>query len=150
MPQTFDEPFGVVPGNERRDDRAGLLEAREASQVRALLLSGAHEALGHAVPLRFTDVGGCERDPQPLHLVDPRVGDVLGPPVTAHPQAARDILAEPAEGVPDALADRFERGPAIAELRHVPAEQLVGVKIDCAEEPAPALSLSVEAGAIGP
>src|SRR5215471_18063947 len=119
-------------------------------QVHALLLERAHEAFGHAVTLRFADVGRCDRDAQPLHLIDPRVGDVLGAPVTAHPQAARDVLAEPAEGVPDALADRFERGPAIAELRHVPAEQLVGVMIDRAEEPAPALTLSVEAGAIGP
>jgi len=39
----------------------------------------------------------------------------------------------------DALAERLERGPAITELRGVPAHEFVYAVIDGAEEPAPAV-----------
>ena len=40
---------------------------------------------------------------------------------------------------PDALADRLQRRPAIALLRHVPADDVRSAVVDGPEEPAPAL-----------
>jgi len=53
------------------------------------------------------------------------------------------------EGLPHALPNRLERGPAIAELGDVPAEQLIGVMVDGPEEPAPAVFLSIEPRGVG-
>src|SRR5262249_57793074 len=87
---------------------------------------------------------------EPLHLVDPRIGNVLRAPVTSNRQAAGDIFSELAESVPHALANRLERRPPIAQLRRVPAHLFVQVVIDRAEEPAPAVALRIEARRIGP
>ena len=118
-------------------------------QVDALLLERAHEALGDPVALRFPDVRRRDRAPEPLHLVDPRVGDVLRAPVAPERQAPRHVLAEPPEGVADALANGLERRPAIAELGRVPADDFVEMVIDRAEEPAPPVLLGIEARRIG-
>src|SRR5262249_8410687 len=144
MAEALDEPLGVVPRNERRDDRARLLEGLEVMEVHALFFERAHEAFGHAVALGLPDVGRRDRDARPLHLVDPGIGDVLGAPVTPHLQPPGDVLAESAEGVADALADRFQGGPAIAPLHDMPAEQFVSVVVDRSKEPAPAFALRVE------
>src|SRR5215831_9124098 len=88
--------------------------------------------------------------PSTLHLVDPGVGDVLWSPVTPDGQAPRHILAEPSERVTDPLAQRLERRPSITDLRHVPADYFSEMVIDRAEEPAPAVLLGVEPGAIRP
>src|SRR4029450_6672905 len=50
-------------------------------------------------------------------------------------------LREAAEHLAHALAERLERGPAIANLRGVPAHELVHTMVDGAEEPAPAIRL---------
>src|SRR4029434_578477 len=47
------------------------------------------------------------------------------------------------------LAQRLERGPAIPDLRGVPAHELVDAVIDGAEEPAPAVLLGIEARRVG-
>lgn len=70
--QSFDEPLPVVPHDERRDDRPGLLEALEAVEVQALLLERSHEPLDAPVALGLPDVRRRDRDPEPPHLVDPR------------------------------------------------------------------------------
>src|SRR5262245_40030529 len=51
MAEPLDEPFGVVPSDELRDDDVCLLEALELMQIDALLLERAHEPLGDAVAL---------------------------------------------------------------------------------------------------
>src|SRR5215510_1233335 len=150
MAETLDEPLGVVARDEVTDDPVRLLEARELMHVDALLLEGAYEALGDAVALGFANVRGRDRAPPPLHLVDPGVGDVLWTPVTPDRQASGHVFAKLAEGGADALANRLERRPAIAELRRVPADHFVEMMVDRAEEPAPALAFGVEAGRIGP
>src|SRR5262249_19394659 len=149
MAEALDQPLGVVTGDEGADDLLRLLEARELVQVDALLLERAHEALGDAVALRFPDVRRRDRAPQPLHFVDPGVGDVLRAPVTPDGQTARHVLTEPAEGVVDALANRLERRPPIPELRGVPTHDFVEMVIDRPAKPAPALPLGVEPCRIG-
>src|SRR5512146_2756946 len=139
MAEALDEPLGVVARDERADDRARLGQRREAMQVEALLLQRPHEALRHAVALRLADVGRRDRDAEPLHLVDPGVGDVLRAPITAQAEPARDVFAEPPVGLAYALANGFEGRPAIAELRHMPADEVVAVVIDRPKEPAPAI-----------
>ena len=114
IPEALDQPCRVVPLDELSDDPPRLVQALELMQVDALLLEGPHEALGDPVALWFADVGRRDGAAQPLHFVDPGVGDVLRAPVAADRQAAGDILAEPSEGVADALADGFEGGPAVA------------------------------------
>src|SRR5262247_425186 len=128
---------------ESPDDPARFGEALEAMQIEALLLQRSHEALDDAVALRLTDVRRRDRHPEPLHLVDPRIGDVLRTPVAADPEPTRDILRETAEHLTHALAQRLERRPAIADLGGVPADELVHAVIDGAEAPAPAVRLGV-------
>src|SRR5262249_42906602 len=96
MTKSLDEPLGVVARDELADDPARVGETLEAMEVEALLLERPHEALDDAIALRFADVRRRDRHPQPLHLVDPRIGNVLRPPVAADPQAACDILREAA------------------------------------------------------
>src|SRR3989442_7088651 len=149
MAEALDEPCGVVLHDERADDPSRLLKALELVQVDALLLERAHEALGDPVALRFADVRRRDRAPEPLHLVDPGVGDILWAPVAADRQAPRHLFAEASEGMADALANGLQRRPAIAELRRVPADDFVYMVINRAEEPAPAVLFGVEAGRIG-
>src|SRR2546427_7583252 len=139
MAEPLDEPLGVVARDELADDPARLGEILEAMEIEALLLKRAHEPLDHAVALRLAHVRRRDRHPQPLHLVDPRVGNVLGPPVAPDPESARDVLCETTEGVTHALPQRLERGPAITDLRGVPAYEFVDALIEGAEEPSPAV-----------
>src|SRR5499427_8559145 len=149
MAESLDEPLGVVAGDELADDPPRLGETLETMEVEALLLQRAHETLDDAVALRLADVRRRDRHPQPLHLVDPRISDVLRAPVAPDPQATRDSLRKAAEHLTDALAERLERGPAITDLRRVPAHELVHTVVDGAEEPAPAIFLGVEARRVG-
>ena len=54
-------------------------------------------------------------------------------------EAQSDGLAEAAHVGPDALPDRLQRRPAVALLRHVPADDVRYTVVDGPEEPAPAL-----------
>src|SRR5690349_3540995 len=94
MAEALDQPLGVVPCDELTDDLLRLLEARELVQVDALLLERAHEALDDAVALGLAHVGRRDRAPEPLHLVDPGVGDILRPPVAADLEPPGDLFAE--------------------------------------------------------
>src|SRR5262245_63015242 len=106
MAEPLDEPFGVVARDELADDPAGFGKTLEAMQIEALLLERPHEAFDDAVALRLADVRWRDRHPQPLHLVDPRIGDVLRAPVAADPESAGDVFREAAEGVAHTLTDR--------------------------------------------
>src|SRR5215813_11364895 len=79
MAKSLDEPLGVVARDELADEPARVGETLEAMEVEALLLERPHEALDDAIALRFADVRRRDRHPQPLHLVDPRIGNVRGP-----------------------------------------------------------------------
>src|SRR5215831_7011892 len=147
--EPLDEPLAVVAIDELRDHSTGLLERLEAVEVETLLLQGPHEALDDAIAFGLADVRRRDRDPQPLHLVDPRVGDVLRPPVAADREAPGDVLLEVAESMAHPLANGLQGCPAIPELRHVPAQELVDPVVDDPEEPAPPLALGVEARGIG-
>src|SRR5262245_22767290 len=135
MPEPLDEPFGVVARDELADDPARFGKTLEAMEIEALLLARPHESLVDAIAFGLADVRRRDRHPQPLHLVDPRVGDVLRAPVAPNPKAARAVLRETTEHLAHALAERLERGPAIADLRGVPAHELVHAMVDGAEEP---------------
>src|SRR5215831_12601521 len=150
MAKPLDEPFGVVARDKLADDPMRLGETLEAVEIEALLLERAHEPLDDTVALRLADVRRRDRHPQPLHLVDPRIGDILRAPVAPNPKSAGDVLRETAEHVAHALAQWLERRPAIAELRGVPAYELVHAMVDRAEEPAPAVCLGVEPRGVGP
>src|SRR5262245_46619607 len=143
--EPLDEPFVVVAVDERGDHSACLLERLEAVEVEALLLQRPHKALDDAVALGLPNVRRRDRDPQPLHFVDPGIGNVLRAPVATDRQSSGDVLPEGAEGVAHPLADGLQRRPAIAELRHMPAQKLVDPVVDRPEEPAPPLLLGVEA-----
>src|SRR5262249_43165352 len=149
MAKSLDEPLGVVARDELADEPARVGETLEAMEIEALLLERPHEALDDAIALRFADVRGRDRHPQPLHLVDPRIGDVLRAPVAPDPEAAGHVLRKAAEHLAHALTERLERGPAIADLRGVPAHELVHAMVDSAEEPAPAVCLGVEPRGVG-
>src|SRR3990167_2737612 len=138
MAEPLDEPLGVVAGDELPDDPLRFGEILEPMEIDALLLQRPVEPLDDAVALRLADVGGRDRHPEPLHLVDPRIGDVLRAPVTPDPEPARDVLAESAESVAHALPNRFQRRPPVAELGGVPADDVIAVMVDGAEEPTPA------------
>jgi hypothetical protein len=99
MAEALDEPLGIVAGDELADDRTRVGQRREAMQVEALLLQRPHEALRHTVALRLADVRRRDRHPEPLHLVDPGVGDVLRTPVTADLEAPGDVLRKAFEGM---------------------------------------------------
>src|SRR5262249_35779210 len=143
MAESFDQPLGVVARDELADDATRLGETLEAMEIETLLLQRAHEPLDDAIALRLADVRRRDRHPQPLHFVDPRIGDVLRAPVTANPQSAGDVLGEATEHLAHALAQRFERRPAIADFRGVPAHEFVHTVINGPEEPAPAILLGV-------
>ena len=63
-------------------------------------------------------------------IVRPGIRDVLRPRVAPQAQAAGDVLAKGPHGLAPALANGFKRHPAIAELCHVPADEVVAVVID--------------------
>src|SRR5262245_12989592 len=149
MAESLDEPLGVVARDELADDPTRLGETLEAMEIEALLLERSHKPLDDAIALGLADVRRRDGHPQPLHLVDPGIGDVLGAPVAPDPQAARDVLREVAEHLAHALAERLEGGPAVADLRGVPAHELVHAVVDGAEEPAPAVHLGVEPRRVG-
>src|SRR5215510_6673045 len=113
MAESLDEPLGVVARDELADDPARLGETLEAMEIEALLLERPHEPLDDAIALRLADVRRRDRHPQPLHLVDPGIGDVLRAQVAPNPQSASDVLREAAEHVTHALTQRLQRGPAI-------------------------------------
>src|SRR5262249_31679841 len=94
---------GHVARDELADDPARLGETLEAMEIEALLLERSHEPLDDTIALWFADVRRRDRHPQPLHLVDPRIGDVLRAPVAPDPEAAGDILREAAEHLAYAL-----------------------------------------------
>src|SRR6202171_5928370 len=91
MAEAFNEPRGVVAVDKVRDDPLRLRQALEPVEIDALLLERPHEALDDTVALGLTDVGRRDRDPEPLHLVDPSVGDILRPPVAADLESAGDL-----------------------------------------------------------
>src|SRR4030095_7577564 len=150
MPQALDEPLGVVAGDELSNDPPRLGEMPETIEIEALLLECAHEALDGAVALGLEDVRWRDRHPKPLDLIDPGVGDVLRAPVAPDPKSARHVLRGAPADLADPLAQGLERGPAIANLRGVPADQLGDAMIDGAEEPTPAVPLGIEPGGIRP
>src|SRR5262245_54736441 len=113
MPEPLDEPRSVVADDELADDPPRLGETLEAMEIEALLLECAHEAFNDAVAFGFPDVGRRDGHPQPLHLIDPRIGDVLRPPIAPDPEAPGNVLGEAAEDLADPLAQGLERGPAI-------------------------------------
>src|SRR5215469_12414568 len=125
MVESLDEPLGVVAGDELADDPTRLGETLETMEIEALLLQRAHEALDDAVALGLAHIRRRDRHPQPLHLVDPRIGDVLRAPVAPDPESAGDVLREAAEHLAHTLTEWLERGPAITDLRRVPAHELV-------------------------
>src|SRR5262249_61833910 len=149
MAKSLEARLGVVARDELADEPARVGETLEAMEIEALLLERPHEALDDAIALRFADVRGRDRHPQPLHLVDPRIGDVLRAPVAPDPEAAGHVLRKAAEHLAHALTERLERGPAIADLPGVPAHELVHAMVDGAEEPAPAGFLGVKAPRVG-
>src|SRR5215472_5405540 len=149
MAESLDEPLGVVARDELADEPVRLRETLEAMEIEALLLERAHEPFDDAIALGLANVRRRDRHPQPLHLVDPRIGDVLRAPVAPNPQPAGDVLREAAEHLAHALAERLERGPAITDLRGVPAYELVHAVVDGAEEPAPAMRFGVEPCRVG-
>src|SRR5262245_33515315 len=110
MAESFDQPLGVVARDELADDPARLGETLKAMEIEPLLLDSPHQARDDSLALRLADVRRRDRHPQPLHLVDPRIGDVLRAPVASNPQAAGDVLREAAEHLTHALAQRLKAG----------------------------------------
>src|SRR5262245_58204903 len=100
-----------------------------------------------------------KRSATPLHSGSPTYdGEIVHPShFTSLSQASATccgppghVLGEGPEGMADTLGNGFEGCPPIAQLGRVPADDLVQVVIDGAEEPAPAVGLGVAAGRVGP
>src|SRR5207237_9035479 len=124
MAEPLDEPLGVVARDELADDPPRLGETLEAMEIEALLLQRSHKALDDTIALRRADVRRRDGHPEPLHLVDPRIGDVLRAPVAPDPEPAGDVLRDTAEHLPHALPQRLGRGPAPAHLPRQPGHSL--------------------------
>src|SRR5207245_10409664 len=144
MIQSFDQPLVVVALDKGPNDSAGLVERFEAMQPQALFLERADEALDDAVALRLADKRVAVRDAQPGELVAERVREVLRPPIAPHREATRDLLREGPESEAHAGTNRLQRGPPIADLRDVPADDVIARMVDGAKPPAPAILLREE------
>ena len=114
-----------------------------------LFLQGPDEALDDPIALWLANERRRVRDAQPGELVAKRVGRILRPPVAPQRQAAGDILAEGSVGVPHALVHGLEGGPAVADLRDVPAHDVGAGVVDRTESPAPPFLCGMEPGGIG-
>src|SRR3954454_17834100 len=90
-----------------------LLDRGEAPHPQQVLLERADEALRAAVALRRPHEGGRALGAQEAELLVEVAGHVLRAVVVADGEAAGDLLREPAEVAPHALAERL-RGPATA------------------------------------
>src|SRR4029434_6272806 len=98
--------------HDHTDDPVRLGETLEAMEIEALLLERPHKPLDNAVALRLADVRRRHGHPEPLHLIDPRIGDVLRAPVAPDPKPAGDVLREAAKHMSSALAEGIHRAPA--------------------------------------
>src|SRR4029434_4126154 len=99
----FDEPGRVVglPKDEQR--LTELLDGVEGVHPEQVLLQGADEALGAAVPLGGSHEGRRTRDAQEGKLLLEGVGHVLAPVIVPDGQTARDPLSKAAKAAPYAL-----------------------------------------------
>src|SRR5918912_89047 len=107
-PVPLDQPGGVVGLAELEQRHAQVLDGVEGPYPQQVLLEGADEALGAAVPLRRADEGGRALDPEEAQLALEMAGHVLRAVVVADGEACSDALGENAEVMPHALADRLE------------------------------------------
>src|SRR3954447_12635812 len=105
----FDEPGRVVdiPKDEQR--LTELLDGVEGAHPEQVLLQGADEALGAAVPLGSPHKGRRALDAKEGQLLLEGVGHILAPVIVPHGETAPDPLSKAAEAAPHALADRLER-----------------------------------------
>ena len=67
----FNQPFGVVSGDESADGIADIIDGLVDAPVHDLFLEGTEEAFDDAIRLRFADEGVARRD-------DPRSGFASG------------------------------------------------------------------------
>ena len=117
-----------------RPDAGGLVESCETDTGRDSVLSASHEPFRDSVALGLADVTRKDRHPSHLTSWIHAAAMYCGPQShrTSKPRAIS--LANP-PNMPDALAERLQRGPAITEFRHMAADDSVDVMIDRAEEP---------------
>lgn len=149
MPEPFDEPGVVVTMDELTDDSFSLLQVPKPMEIKALLLEGADEPLSHSVTLGLPHIGWGNADPQPLRLIDPGLGDILRPPVTAKLKSPRSLLSKAPKGIPNALPDRLQRGPTISNFACVPAHHLINPTVHSPKRPTPTVLFRIESRGIG-
>src|SRR3954471_22978571 len=104
----FDEPGRVVELPKVEQRLTELLDGVEGAHPEQVLLEGADEALGAAVPLGGSHEGRRTLDAQEGKLLLEGVGHVLAPVIVPHGETARDLFGESAEAAPHALPDRLE------------------------------------------
>lgn len=122
-------PF-IVEISERQQDVAQILDRIEVLDPQRVLLEGADEALGAAIPLRGAHEGGRARDAQERELRLEGVRHVLASVIVPDAQAGGDLGREAAEGLPHPLADRLQRLEARDPARRMDAHALCRAVID--------------------
>src|SRR3989442_12042789 len=127
MAAPLDAPLDVVTGDELADDPLRLGEILKPMEINTLLLQRPVKSLDDSVALGLADVGRRDRQPQPLHLVDPRIRNVLRAPVAPDPEPARHVLTKPPEGMAHTLPHRFQAPPPTAQLGGLPATDVTPV-----------------------
>src|SRR4029453_14829854 len=102
----FDEPGRVVDLAKDQQGISEVLDGIEGPHPEQVLLQGADEALGAAVPLGSPHKGGRALDAEEGKLLLEGVGHVLAPVIVPHGETAPDPLSKAAEAAPHALPDR--------------------------------------------
>src|SRR6185437_15863313 len=119
----FDQPLGVVAGDEVADGVTDLVDSLVDSAMHDLLLEGAEEALDDAVGLGLADEGVAGGHAPEADLVVEMVREERAAMVVSQRHATGSAGAAMAEHFPDRHADCLDGGVAIAALADVPAQR---------------------------
>jgi len=104
----LDQPGRVVGFPEREQRLPQRLDSLEGPHPEQVFLECTDEPLGTAIALRRPDEGGRTLDAEEGDLLLEVVRHVLRSMVMPHGETTGDRLAEPAEALPHALADRLQ------------------------------------------
>src|SRR4051794_36435116 len=119
----FNQPLGVVAGDEVADGVTDLVDSLVDSAMHDLLLEGAKEALDDAVGLGLADERVAGGHAPEADLVVEVFGEERAAMVVSQRHATGSAGADMAEDIPDRHADRLDGGVAIAAFADVPAQR---------------------------
>src|SRR3954447_24394884 len=118
----FDEPLGIVAGDEVADGVADLVDGLVDSAMHDLLFEGAEEALDDTVRLGLADERIAGGHAPEADLVVEVLGEERAAVIMTQRHAASGAGVDVAEDYPDRHTDGLDRSIAIAALGDMPAE----------------------------